>query len=331
MNETGGLYHTSISKIHANSSEQKIIIDSLSLSPNYSKYQFSRKVGRQVDRFTLSIPTLSISGFKFDHVKDSLFAATLIEVDRATLHVYRDKRLPFIKEKNTPLPMAMIRGFPFEMAIDSIKIKDAKITYEEFPEKGFRTGQIYFEKLNASIDHLSNYNAYANFKQSTVRVTSKIMGKGVIEAEFSLPYDKQQLYNARGVIRNLPLHRLNPILESLAFVSVESGMLNQLNFNFDYTDFKSNGSVLMNYENLKLTSLTKDNASNPNEVKSWILNTLLKNNKSKSVSKEKRTGTIDIERDRKKAIFNLWVKSLFSGLKSSVLDLPNKRKTSNTQ
>jgi len=52
---------------------------------------------------------------------------------------------------------------------------------------------------------------------------------------------------------------------------------------------------------------------------------VLKKDKDKSVSREKRTGTIDFDRDRKRAIFNLWVKSLFSGLKSSVLDSSNKK------
>ncbi|MBA4056258.1 MAG: hypothetical protein C0490_16200, partial [Marivirga sp.] len=239
---------------------------------------------------------------------------------------YRDKRLPFIKEHNTPLPIAMIRSFPFEMAIDSIRINDAKITYEEFPEKGFHTGQISFEHLNAAIDHVSNRDHYPNYEQSTVKVTSRIMGKGTIDAEFSLPYGKKQVYNAKGVIRNLALYRLNPILESLAFISIESGKLNQLNFNFNYNDLRADGSVLVNYENLKLTRMTKERESTPNEFKTWVLNTFLKNDKDKSVSKEKRTGIIDFERERKRAIFNLWVKSLLSGLKSSVLDSPNQKK-----
>lgn len=326
MNEKEGLYKTKVSELYANSVENKIIIDSISLTPKYSKYRFSRKLGKQVDRFTLAIPQLTISGFEFSRLKDSLFIMGLIEIDYAKLHVYRDKRLPFIKDKNTPLPIAMIRSLPVEIAVDSIRIKEAKITYEEFPEEGFRTGQISFEHLNATIDHVSNRNHYPNYEQSTVKVRSRVMAKGTIDAEFSLPYGKKQIYNAKGVIKNLSLYRLNPILESVAFISVESGTLNQLNFNFDYNDLRSDGSVLINYENLKLTSLTKEKESTPNEFKSWIINTFLKKDKDKSVSKEKRTGIIDIERERKRAIIQFWVKSLFSGLKSSVLDSPSKKK-----
>jgi hypothetical protein len=325
INEKESMYRKRISQIYVSSDDHKIIIDSISLAPKYSKYQFSRKVGRQLDRFTGSIPKISITGLTYSQLKDSLFTASIIEITSPRLHVFRDKRLPFIKEKNTPLPMAMIRTFKFGMAIDSVKISDANITYEEFPEKGFHTGHVNFEGLNAVLDHISNRDYYSNYKQSTLVVSSRVMAKGVINVEFSLPYGKEQIYNAKGSISNLALYRLNPILENLAFVSIESGTLHQLNFNFDYNDLKSNGSILINYENLKINSLTKEKESTTNEFKSWIINTILKSDKDKSVSKEKRTGTIDFDRDRKRAIFNLWVKSLFSGLKSSVLDSPNKK------
>lgn len=320
------MYNVKIARLYASSSEDNVKVDSIFLIPRYSKYRFSRKKGRQMDRITLSIPRLSVSGFDFGLVKDSTYRAIMVEIDNPKLHVYRDKRLPFIKHDVTPLPVAMIRSLPFEMSIDTIKINQGRITYEEFPEKGFNTGYVSFDNLNATIDHVSNRDFYNEYKKSTIYVTSKIMGKGTIAAEFSLPYGKEQIYNAKGVIKNLALHRLNPILENAAFISIESGILNQLNFNFDYDEYNSNGSVLINYEDLKIKSLTKEEDSSPNEFKSWVLNTFLKNNKDKSVSRDKRTGIIQFERERNRAIFNLWVKSLFSGLKSSVMDSPGKKK-----
>lgn len=260
----------------------------------------------------------------FNKLRDSLFTASEVHIASPELHVYRDKRLPFIKKENTPLPIALIRSLAFGAAIDTVRIMNAKITYEEFPEQGFQTGQVTFERLNASLDHISNRDYFSNYKQSTLIVSSNIM-EGVINAEFSLPYGEPQIYNAKGSIRNLELNHLNPILENLAFISITSGMLNLLTFDFDYNDFVSRGSLLVNYDNLKIVSMTKEKESTKNEFKSWILNTALRKDKDKSMDKVKRTGTIYIERDRKRAIFNVWVKSLFSGLKSSVLDSSTKK------
>lgn len=322
MNSKESMYRLRVASLRASTAKQNIDVDSIVLIPKFSKYTFSRKVGRQVDRFVLRIPKINIEGFAFDGIKDSAFVAKLVNIHNVNLHVYRDKRLPFIKDHNMPLPIAMIRELPFKIAFDSIKIIDSKITYQEFPEKGYETGHIVFEKLNASVDHINNREYYPDYKQATIKAKARVMGTGFVDAEFSLPYTKSQIYNAKGSISNLALARLNPMLESLAFISVESGKLNQLSFNFDYDDFKSNGSILINYENLKLIGLTKEKDSDRNDFKTWALNMFLKKDKDKSVSKEKRTGTIEYERDRRKALFNVWVKSLMSGVKSSVLDSP---------
>lgn len=331
INEKDAMYNTHVAQVYANSYEKKIVVDSILLIPRLSKYKFSRKVGRQIDRFNLLVPNLTVNGFIFNDVKDSLFAASTVEINDATLHVFRDKRLPFIKEKNTPLPVALIRSFSFEVAVDSVKIKNASITYEEFPEKGFRTGRINFKNLNATLDHISNRDYYSNYKQATLKVVSRVMGKGMIKAEFSLPYGKEQVYNAKGTITNLPLHHLNPILESLAFISIESGTLNQLNFDFDYNDIRSRGSMLLNYKDLRISGLTHEKESVTNELKTWVLNVFLKKDKDHTVSVEKRMGTIDFVRDRRRAIFNVWVRSIFTGLKSSVMDLPAKKEKENTK
>jgi hypothetical protein len=53
------------------------------------------------------------------------------------------------------------------------------------------------------------------------------MGRGLIKAEFSLPYGKAQVYNAKEVSVIFSLYRLNPMLENVAFMSVTSGKLNR--------------------------------------------------------------------------------------------------------
>jgi hypothetical protein len=319
------MYATTIARVYANSVDGKIEMDSILLVPKYSKYRFSRKIGRQTDRMNVLLPRIALHDVAFPQLKDSLFRVGLIEIKSPEVYIYKDKRLPFIKEKNTPLPIAMIRDFNIGIAIDSIKVIDGKITYEEFPEKGFHTGKLTFEKLNATLDHLSNRDHYPDLKQATLKATSYLMGKGLINAEFSLPYGKAQVYNAKGSLTNLSLYRLNPILENLAFVSVTSGKLNKLSFNFDYTDLKATGAVLINYEDLKINTLTKEEDPEKNEIKSFVVNTILKKNKDEKVDKEKRSGTIDFERDKRRAIFHYWWRSVLTGIKSTAMETPRKK------
>jgi hypothetical protein len=108
-------------------------------------------------------------------------------------------------------------------------------------------------------------------------------------------------------------------------MSVTSGTLNKLTFNFDYTDHKATGTVLVNYEDLKVNTLTKEKEPEKNEVKTFVVNTILKNNKTKNTDKEKRMGVIDFERDRRRAIFHYWWRSVLTGIKSSMVEAPAKK------
>lgn len=326
MEAQKSMYKLNIRRLVLDSKEKEFIADSIVLIPRYGKYEFSRRVGKQIDRFILRTPKVAITGLDLSRVRDSIITASRLEINNTNLHVFRDKRLPFIKDHNTPLPVAMIRTLPFGFAIDTIALNDTNITYEEFPEKGFETGYIIFDELNARLDHITNRPLYPGVRQAVLRVNSHVMKNGIIKVDFTLPYDEPQLYNAKGRISNLSLPGLNSMFESLAFVRIESGRLNALDFDFDYNDIASEGNLVLNYENLKLAGLKKEKDAEVNELKSLVLNVFVKTDKDRDVPIEKRTGKISYERDRRRAIFNVWVKSLMSGVKSSVVDSETERK-----
>nr|HNH60935.1 hypothetical protein [Cyclobacteriaceae bacterium] len=106
------------------------------------------------------------------------------------------------------------------------------------------------------------------------------------------------------------------------------GMLNELYFNFSYNDDVSTGEVLINYKDLKLQALKKESKSHEtNKILTAAINAIVKSDKDKSVDKSKRTGIIDIERDKKRFVFQLWWKSILDGLQSTFLNSGKKKKT----
>ena len=318
VNHEGGFYQSTIGSININSSEKKLQVDSILLRPNYPKYKFARKFGKQTDRFNVFIQKIDVGGLNYDVLIDSSFVASTIEITSGEVLAFRDKRMPFKETKHKPLPIAALKKLSFNVEVDTIKIKDSKITYEEFPEDGFESGKLIFENLTATFLNVSNKSYYNKSKHAKLEASAKLMGRGMIEASFLLPLQEDQPYNAKGKITNMSLHHLNPMLENLAFVSIESGKLNTLNFNFDYNDNISNGTLIINYENLKLKGLKKEKESSENEMKTFLLNTFLKSDKDKSVPTAKRTGEISFERDKRRQIFNFWWKSLLSGIKGTI-------------
>ena len=331
-NSADGFYQTHIAAIYLASNDEKLIIDSLALLPRYSKFKFSRVAGKQVDRLKTFIPRIEITGLQYDHFRDSTFLASKIAIISAEIFSFRDKRMPFKETENKPLPIAAIKQFDFGIEVDTLQIKNSKVTYEEFPPDGFKSGKIVFENLQATLVNVSN-KVYQNKPHyATLEASAKIMGKGLIQASFTLPLDENKQYHAKGKISQMSLLHLNPALENLAFIRIESGRLNALNFDFDYNDKSANGTLTINYQDLKITGLKKEKSKDESDIKTFLINTIVKNDKDKNMPTDKRTGAIEFERDRKRQIFNFWWKSLLSGIKASVLNADkDSRKSKNSK
>ena len=190
---------------------------------------------------------------------------------------------------------------------------------EELPEEGSESGVITFDKVNATLTGLNNRVKENDPAFALLDVTALLMGTGIIKVLFQLPLDGSLIYNAKGSISKMPFTKLNHVLTTMAKVRVNSGYLNNLTFNFNYTEFTSKGNLDIDYHDLQLTGLDK-NKKSTNEIKTFIINAFVNNSKTQSgLATSKKTGVINIERDRKRYIFNVWLKSILDGLKSSIL------------
>lgn len=316
--ESNGLYEIRVSSVDLNTEKQELLIDTLYVVPLHAKYRFARIVGKQTDRLSMFIQSINATGLQYGMLRDSSVVARKIEISGAEIYSFRDKRRPFRETKKKLLPMELLAEIRYPIEIDTIKISKANVTYEEFPEDGFESGKVTFQDLRATFSNISNRTYYNKPKYATLAASTRLMGKGNLEAVFQLPIGGGT-YHAKGRLSRFSLAHLNPALENLAFISVETGRLNDMDFAFDYTDKASTGKLTINYSDLKIKGLKKQADSEKNELKSLIINAIVKTNKDSNTPEDKRTGEISFERDQQRQIFNFWWKSLLSGIRSGVV------------
>lgn len=310
----GGTYRYSIAGMRFNN--DSLQLNSVGLKAVYPKYEFAHHAGKQIDVFDLEVDSIRITRFPIPTLGDSLIQAERIAIVRPSLHVFRDRRMPFVKNHTEPLPMSRFQDLPMAVRVGALDIVDAQIVYEEFPEEGKQSGSIAFDHLYARFDGIDNrdnrFNRFMNLD-----VNTRFMKSGHLKARFAFPLNPQNHYYAEGTLDNMELTQLNPTLKHLAKVRIESGKMNTMHFNFDYNDDVSNGSVMMLYENLEMMALKDKDVQEKDGLKSFILNVLFaRKNKNDEVRTAKRNGTISFERDKKRSIFNYWWKSLATGIKS---------------
>lgn len=311
-----GMYGGTATRILISTEKESVEIDSILLIPNYGKYEFAQHLGEQTGRVNISIPQLVISGLQFDKIFDKILIISKIEIKSFDLYTFKDKRVPFLRTRTIPLPMDSFLKLPWTIQVDSTIITNSQITIEEFPEEGVASGTVTFDDVNAILTGLNNRAEKKDTPYALLSATSQFMGTGKIKVAFLLPLDGKSIYKAGGSISQIPFTQLNPILK-MVNLRVESGQLNNLTFDFNYTDAISQGTLGIDYENLRILALDK-NKKSTNEFKTILVNAFVKNNINQSKSPLKRMGIIDVERKKNRYIFNLWMISILDGLKSGM-------------
>lgn len=310
-------YNAEIKSMHLSVHDKKLIFDSLTIKPAYPRQTFMRKVGKQTDHISAVVPYLKIEGIDWYTSPARGFDIATVKL-QMSLTVFRDKNYPFVKDKTTLLPSHSLHQIPILIKIDTVELKDSYVSYEEMPEKGDSSGRVFFEKLNATITSVHNN---PDFEQPVLmKASAMFMGAGFLNASFSFPYTTAQPYYASGSLRKFPMNSLNNMVGSAAQVRIESGQMHALEFDFNYNMNKSDGKVVLHYEDLKISSLREnnDNEQAVSFFKTFLLNTfLIKKEMTKDMDKDKRTGTISFDRDQHRSLFNYWWKSVLSGVISA--------------
>lgn len=291
--------------------------DSIQVIPDLGKLEFGRKWGYEIDRFEGMIPFVKANDLSVSFVDSTTVKAGGAEI-QMYLKVFRDKRLRFVKNKKL-LPMAQLAELPFGLSIDSLKIIKSYIEYEEFPEGTNETGRVYFDNLYATLLNIDNRNPVEN---TLLSAQSNLMGHGKINLFVTFPADPKKRSTLAGSIKNFSIPEINSMLTPSTNIKVESGQMKEMSFNFTFSAIRADGELELNYENLKLITFKeeqeKGEALQKDNLKTFIMNTFIfRKNMDEDVPEEKRTGKVAFVRDDSRSVFNFWVKSVVSGIKSA--------------
>lgn len=287
----------------------------------HDKYELSQVIGHQIDWLALEIEKVTFQLTDPPQaVRESKLTIPLVIINGLKGLIFKDKRWPFPDRPDRAMPHQVIAGIPFPLVIDSVLLQESSIVYEEYVEKATEPGHVDFRQLEAKLSPLRNDTSM----MGRLEASAMVMGEGRLEANFDIPLqDGAGTYAAYGRLGHMDMKSVNPILQHSAGVSVESGRVDQLDFSFTYDDDSSSGEVQFAYSDLKVQLLDRGGEGVFSElgedISSWFVNSFVA--KTHNTPGDKfRTGVIEMERNKKKSIFNYWWKSLFSGLKSSITE-----------
>jgi hypothetical protein len=325
------LHKIQTSKIRLDYPSNKVIIDSLSLLPLFSKSQMSKVRRYETTRLTLTIPSVTITGFDIMRlmVKNELRIQKVV-LEQLRLTAFRDKNPPLDPHQFPLLPQLALLHAKLNLKIDSVSIRNAKIEYEQLSEKTQKTGIVFFEKMNAELCNITNDPvSYQQNAKATLEASTQLLGisKLAVKVEFNLANQNGEHW-INGSLGKFNMTALNKVFEPITAVSIRSGKLDQLNFRIRLNNDVSDGKVTFLYSDLKIDKLNENDLNQhdfDNSIKSLLANTFIIKKSNPSGGRDARVGTIHFKRVKEKAIFDFWLKSVLDGMKSTVLNSNEKK------
>ncbi|MCB0604547.1 MAG: DUF748 domain-containing protein [Saprospiraceae bacterium] len=308
----GNKHRYLIGNIVYNHIDSSLIINNIHIIPLLDKVAFSNYYKSQQDRISGMSREIKFSGFSIldtmgVHVHSRSMDLTF------ELEVYRNKRYPFTRKRTVLLPSEMFKRVGFLFDVDSVRLRDGFVAYEELNIKDRNPGRVFFQDIDMDAFHFTNDSTQAD---NVFYATGNFMGQGRVKAEITMPLGYGKDYRIKGACSSFELKEVNSILKSTYLVDIKSGILDTMAFDFTYNIRKSQGIVDFKYSDLKVHVYNAKDTDKKSFLKSWAMNQFIRINK---IGDANLTGKINFERNPSRSVFYYWSKSLLYGLKDALI------------
>ena len=315
-------YHFTIDDFAFNKSTKAARVEGLAFTPIVPKYDFARYKGQQLDRFDLSVKSVQMENVDLDSLFVPAVNLSNIIVESADLEVFHDKHMPpgpGIRFK--PLLNDVSKQLGFSFGIDKLEIKNSKIMYGEHLPGSENPGFISFNDLNATLTNF--YTAeHPDYRKDSLRLdaTTQFMNASLLTVDLAYAvYDEEDTHTLKASLEEMDGTVLNGMLVNTAFTRVDRGYIHDLLIDLTLTDSQAKGNMWLEYEDLKITALDKNDATNTNfktRLRTLIANTFVM--RSDNMGENMKVAEVDYIRPKDKAIFGYWWKSIQSGLEETI-------------
>ncbi len=293
----------------------------ISIKPLLGKTEFAREHPYQSDRFDIKIDNLEVKQIDFQcFLSDHILALAEVKISGLELEVYRDKNRPMDLNKRTKLPQEALRGLKQKFEIERIVADNVNVTYEELGVNADKSGKVHLNDIKLEMTHVGNTENYINGDDMVAQAEGNIYGKGHIRAQFTFPLDSDQ-FHFSGHMASLPLKSLNEITVDNASITIREGMVDQLVFDAIADKEKSQGTLTLQYHDLEIAMLKEDEKTGlkkEQKILDFVANTVIPEQNPNKRGKL-YDAHIYFEREHHKGVFSYLWKSLFSGLKDTIL------------
>ncbi|MBC7743702.1 MAG: DUF748 domain-containing protein [Flavobacterium sp.] len=320
-----GMYDIEIKEFIASTKNHDAKIKGLNIIPRFSESQFSRKLKKRAERYSLRLNEVFLQDINFTAFNsERRFVAGKLTISNSNLDVFLNKETPRMpKDFTLSFPSKALSSLKLETSIDSVFFKDLRISYSEYSAQSQQKGQIFFDHIEGSITNLTNDTALkAKNNFSKIALTGLLMGRGRVNVQINFNLvDPKYAYMLNADVGNINAPLLNRIIRPLALIEIRNGSIKQMKVALSGNVTGASGSLYLKYNDLKVTLLSKEEDDlrlKKMSIASMAANVLILKDANPSVGQDLRIAKIKFIRTDTTSFVNMNWKAILGGIKESV-------------
>jgi len=247
----------SLGRLDVDLTDSSVSIHNFAFGPTISDAAFAQRSPYRRDRIKVSAHRLSLKGLDINQfARNGNLQMRAMELDSFLFEIRSDKRKP--KRPGVSPPKRSVQGFmaarPRSVGIDTIRITNSQVAYEEFAKNRDTPGRLVFTQMNAlgtSFIHLRGVTRLERPFHLEARML--LMGRGRLSVMFDVPFDAPSFtMRAEGNLGPTPASALNPFVSAIMPAAVKGGQLNSVTFAFRVQNGRASGVLRPLYTGLSV-------------------------------------------------------------------------------
>lgn len=317
----------SIDSLHLDTHDRLIRTVGLALLPQLPQSDYAELSHKHGDWTQLETAITVWSGVDFPAlVKERIVSIDTIKIQGAKISSYKNRQVPQ-PQREKQLLSQTIRELPVALRVGCIDFGPLDIIYQELSPEGTQPGTLTFQALTGQCLGLTN-RPEAGAPPMSIHLQGQYLGKAPLQADFHFPLqDSNDRFTVKGRLGTFDLQDLNPLTEPLANLEIQSGQVDSLLFTITGDATQSSVDLKLLYHNLDVALIKVEEGKIlqrrllSEAIEDWIL---LPSNPQYGIT---RTGTGTALRAPYKSQFNYLWRSLWPGLKSTLIRHRDRNRT----
>lgn len=302
-------YHIKTNKLTSTKSD--LNIEKFQMLPTYSRKEYVAKMKTEKDIYTLLCDSVNVSkvdwGFKAD---DFFFHCNTVDLERVSANIYRSKE-PADDLTKKHLYNKMLRDLKFDLKVDTLKVRNSILEYEEEKSTEFGAGKLTMSAFNLTATSISSGFKKTSLPDLKIKINCSFMNAAPLDVNWKFNVmDKNDGFTIVGRMKNFETEKIIPFSKPYINVTTK-GIMDQVYFNFRGNDKMSSGAFKVEYDDLKFTVYKKGDPKKKNKLLTFVAKIFVKKD-SKDKLKEAQ---IEVKRVPEKSFYNLLWVSIMEGLK----------------